>query len=60
MNYWIELELIIPNHSINLTMNLLTKEIKQNMEEHLKLFEEYTPELEGNVEYVKYRNCYKL
>ena len=50
MNYWIELELIIPNHSINLTINLLTKEIKQNMEEHLKLFEEYTPELEGNVE----------
>lgn len=30
------------------------------MEEHLKLFEEYTPELEGNVEYVKYRNYYKL
>lgn len=55
MNYnkWessLELSLTIPNHSLKYTVNLLTKEMKQGIEDNLKLFDEYKDKLEGEVE----------
>lgn len=45
-----ELSLTIPNHTIKYTLNLLSKEIVQNMEEHERLFDELKPKLDGEVE----------